>query len=113
MIHLNSGIAKWEPHITTDNGEQIGSKMNGVEFRAYETELKYRSQSDLIPGTTSTYNSVSFALRTEETDKLRGITADDTVIWNDFGYSVETTKEVKSCRRLGARDLVIYLKGGK
>ena len=77
MIHLNSGIAKWEPHITTDNGEHIGSKMNGVEFRAYETELKYRSQSDLIPGTTSTYNSVSFALRTEETDKLRGITADD------------------------------------
>ena len=109
MIKIGSDIAKWEKHIALNDGEQLNSKINGIEFRAWEVELKRRSQTDLIPGTTSTVNQCELAIRTSD-NAISDITADDTVYWKNYGYSVITAQDVKTNLGLYSKDYIIYLK---
>jgi len=109
MIKIGSDIAKWEKHIALNDGEQLNSKTNGVEFRAWEVELKRRSQTDLIPGTTSTVNQCDLAIRTSD-NAISEISSDDTVYWKNYGYSVITAQDIRTNLGLYSKDYIIYLK---
>jgi hypothetical protein len=115
MIHINSDLAKWTPAYTSEDGEQMGSMLGtikGATFRAWIVDGKARSEADAIPGTTSSYDVCDLAIRTSN-ELGASIRPDDAVEWQGFSYSVSTTKVVRSRRRIGAKDYIIYLRGGR
>ena len=115
MIHINSDLAKWTPVHTTEDGEQMGAMLNTIKgraFRAWIVDGKSRTEADAIPGTTSSYDVCDIVIRTSHPCGA-DIRADDAVEWQGFSYSVSNTKAVRSRRGIGAKDYIIYLRGGR
>lgn len=109
MINIGSEFAKWEPYIIEEDGEILRSKIDGEKFRSYEYELKRRGEHDLIPGTTSSVNDCTLALKTAES-AAKKFHADDSIIWQGKTYSIIAIQEVRSTLRLNGREYIIYLK---
>lgn len=109
MIKYGSYVARWQPHVLIDKGERMGTKNDGTDFRAWDVELKRRSQHDVIPGTTSSVNDCTLALRTSSPVAAK-IVADDGITWKGEDYSVIAVQEMPTCRRIDGEDHVIYLR---
>jgi len=109
MIKIGSDIATWNKHIAINENEQLNSKITAYDFRAWEVELKRKSQHDLIPGTTSSVNDCTLALQTAA-HLVNGMEADDNITWKGEHYSVIAVQAVRTALHLNGRDYVIYLK---